>query len=69
MPENMWQNPERLGREQTMDITAEVEGNHSNFEQNLAVSKRTFFHLKSQQKAVTVCQVGSQSSGVPKVDN
>ena len=31
--------------------------------------KRLFRHLKSQQKAATVWQMRSQSSGVPKIQN
>ena len=36
MFENVWQNPESFDREQTKEITAEVEGNHSNLKENQA---------------------------------
>ena len=49
MTESMWQNQKRLGREQTKYITAEVEGNHSNFKQKLA-EKKTFFSCEKSAK-------------------
>ena len=36
MPESMLQNPERLGREQPIEITAEIQGNYLNFKQKEA---------------------------------
>ena len=36
MLETIGRNPERLGREQTMEITEEVDVDHSNFKQNVA---------------------------------
>ena len=39
MPECMYQNPERLDREQPRDTTAEVQGNYPNFKLNLAKKK------------------------------
>ena len=67
MPASMWQNPEIMSRE-TKEITTEVEGNHSNFEQKLA-AKKTICHLNGERKAATVWQMLFQSSHVPKVDN
>ena len=48
MPESMRQNPERLGRD-TIETKADVEGNHSNFEQNLA-EKQQFVIWKMSEK-------------------
>ena len=45
MPERMWQNPKRLGREQPIDITVGVQGNYPNFKQKLA-EKENFGILK-----------------------
>ena len=36
MSESMYQNPERLGREQPIEETAEAQGNYPNFKQKLA---------------------------------
>ena len=36
MSKSRWQNRERLGRAQKVETAAEVEGKHSNSEQNLA---------------------------------
>ena len=63
----MYQNPERLGREQPIEITAGVQGNYPNFKQKLAGKK--FCHLKSQQKPAAVFRMPSQSSNAPKVGN
>ena len=36
MPQSMQPNPERLGREQPIEVTVEVQGNYPNFKQRLA---------------------------------
>ena len=36
MPGEMYQKSEKLGKEQAIEITAQVQGRYTNFEQNLA---------------------------------
>ena len=51
-----------------MEVTANVQGNYSNLEQNLA-EKEKLCHLKRQKKPVVHCQQPFQSSSAPKYDN
>ena len=66
MPETMLRNPDRLDREQPIEMTAENQGNYPNFKQNLAEKENC--HLKNQQKPASDWQRPSHSSKVPKVD-
>ena len=67
MPQSMRQNPERIGGEQTIEITAEFERHHSNCKQNLA-EKEYFDILKFSEKQPLFGKC-SLSSHAPKTDN
>ena len=68
MPESMWQNSERLGWEQLIEMTSEVQGNYPNLKQNLreknltskksAKASRCFANAVSGQQGSKSSQLG-----------
>ena len=63
MPESMEQNPERWGREQPIEITAEVQAKYPHYKQKLAEKNLS---SQSQRKPAGVWQLPAQSGKVPK---
>ena len=58
----MYRNPERIGREERMEITAEVQDNYPNFNQNLAEKEKFVISKASRFSAIAVSeQQGSKS--------
>ena len=54
----MWQNTEILGKEQPIEITAEVQGNYPNFKQNLAKRKNfAILKLNESQSLFGKCRL------------
>ena len=52
MPESMKQKWERLGRDQAIQITAEVQGNYLNFEKNLAEKEKFVISKVSESQSL-----------------